>query len=223
MKKIPPEDLICLNDLVDRYPIGVDLVYAQPHHPENMFKTEIYRPEAKMWGHKDLVDIVLHAAKICHEQYGWRFIIKDCLRTTDAQQRMSETAVVKANPHWLQEPNRLLSPPGMGGHPRGMAVDIDPIDSQGHAVDMGTPFDYLTTDRQHNPAARSFNGFAPHVLENRQRLEKAMLEGATFFKRPILPLPQEWWDFRFLPDYTRQFAPLSDADLPPAMQMTRPI
>ncbi|MBL4804673.1 MAG: hypothetical protein JKY71_07385, partial [Alphaproteobacteria bacterium] len=35
----------------------------------------------------------------------------------------------------------------------------------------------------------------------------------------LFPLPQEWWDFRLPPAYTDQYAPLSDADLPPHMRL----
>ena len=52
---------------------------------------------------------------------------------------------VKDNLHWLEEP-RLLSPPGAGGHLRGMAIDIGLEDAQGRLLDMGTVFDYLAED-----------------------------------------------------------------------------
>ena len=220
---ITSSDLLCLDDFVGTHPILIDLVYAKPHHPENMFKTEIYRPDAKMWGHKDLVGIVLQAAKTCREKYGWTLVIKDCLRTMEAQARMIDTDIVRANPHWIQEPNRLLSTPGMGGHPRGMAVDIDPVDENGQPVDMGTVFDYLTPDRNHNPAARNFRDFPATVLENRLRLENAMVDAAKAVGLPLLPLPQEWWDFRFPSDYSARFTPISDEKLPPHQRMTRPL
>ena len=119
MKKIAPADLVALDDFTSTYPVKVDVVYARPDHPDNMFKTKIYRPDAKMWGHRELVPIILAAAQICFKKTGWFFEVKDCLRTYEAQALMRETEIVKRNPQWLEEPGRLLSPPGAGGHPRG--------------------------------------------------------------------------------------------------------
>lgn len=207
------------DEFVEWYPIKLDLVYAQPEHPENMFKCPIYRRDAKMLGHKSLVPIVLRAAEICHQRSKYIFEVKDCLRPVEAQALMCESPIVRANPHWLQEPRRL-SPPGAGGHPRGMAVDIILVTDNGDKIDMGTPFDYLSTDPHDNPAARNYAKLSDEVKKNRQILEDAMLEAAKEFDRKILPLPEEWWDFRFLPEYSAKFAPVSDKDLPPGMRMT---
>lgn len=220
MEKIAPSDLVAFNDFTGTHPLKVDLVYAQAAHPDNMFKTAIYRPDAKMLGHRDLVAIVLAAAALCFDKTGWIFEVKDCLRTVEAQELMRQTEIVKRNPQWLEEPGRLLSPPGKGGHPRGMAVDIILIDKNGDAIDMGTPFDYLTEDRNNNPAARNYTKLDAEALRHRRVLEEAMMQAARDAGRDLLPLPQEWWDFRFLPDYTSRFAPICDADLPSGMRMT---
>jgi D-alanyl-D-alanine dipeptidase len=220
MKRIFPADLISLDDFVSTHPIKVDVVYAKPQHPDNMFKTKIYRPAAKMWGHCELVPIILAAAQLCFKKRGWIYEVKDCLRTVEAQALMSETDIVKANPQWLQEPGRLLSPPGAGGHPRGMAVDIVLVDKNGDEIDMGTPFDYLTEDRDNNPAARGYTKFSTAILDNRRALEESMMQAAAEAGRELLPLPQEWWDFRFPKSYSDQFEPIRDADLPPEMRMT---
>ncbi|HYD18024.1 MAG TPA: M15 family metallopeptidase [Patescibacteria group bacterium] len=218
--KILPGDLVDLGGFVGRHPLKVDVVYAQPGHPDNIFKTGIYRPDAKMWCHRQLAPIILRAADICFEKSGFIFELKDCLRTVEAQALMADTEIVKANPHWLQEPNRLLSPPGKGGHPRGMAIDIILLTENGEEVDMGTRFDHLTSDPANNPAARSYKNFPPAVLAHRQLLEDAMVQAATEQGREILPLPQEWWDFRFMPAYANGFEPVSDKTLPPDMQVT---
>lgn len=220
MKKIAFSELVALDDFAGKYPVKVDLVYAKPAHPDNMFKTGIYRKDARMWGHRDLVKIILRAAEICFEKTKYTFELKDCLRTVEAQELMRETDIVKANPHWLEEPNRLLSPPGKGGHPRGMAVDIVLVNDNGEEIDMGTPFDYLSPDRANNPAARSYTQLAAQAFENRKILEDAMMRAAGEAGRELLPLPQEWWDFRFPYDYSSLFEPIRDADLPPEMRMT---
>ena len=223
---IDADYLVLLEDFCAAYPIKVDLVYAQPHHPNNLFKTAIYSPKAKMLAHKEMAPVILRAAQICFQQTGWIFEIKDCLRTVNAQELMRNTEIVKAHPHWLEEPNRLLSPPGKGGHPRGMAVDIILLDKNGEEVDMGTAFDFLSEDRSNNPAARNYTNFYDdeklnrQVLSNRKMLENAMLQAGQEAGHPLLPLPQEWWDFRFMPDYSNLFNPIADEDLPPEMRMT---
>lgn len=213
------DDLVALDDYTSTHPLRIDLVYAQAAHPDNIFKTAIYKKDARMWGHKKFVPIILRAAELCHAQTGWFFELKDGLRTMEAQAAMVETPVVKANPHWLQEPNRLLSPPGKGGHPRGMAIDIILIDANGDALDMGTRFDYLSPDRTVNPSARDYRDFAPPVLDRRQKLEDWMMQAAQSLDLPLLPLPQEWWDFRFPKEMYDSYAPIADADLPVDMQM----
>lgn len=223
-KQIPATDLQAFDDFTGVYPVAVDLVYAQADHRDNIFGSALYRREAKLWGHKDMVALVLRAAAICHSSHGWILEVKDCLRPVEAQVAMQETGIVRANPHWMQEP-RLLSPPGKGGHPRGMAVDLLPCTENGDQVDMGTRFDHLSKDRSNNPAARDYTAFSQDeaynrmILENRGKLTAAMLEAAAENGMDLLPLPQEWWDFRFYNDYTNGFLPIFDSDLPEEMQM----
>src|SRR5262245_58755582 len=108
LKKITPADLVALDDFAGKHPVKIDLVYGQPQHPDNMFKSGIYKPGAKMWAHASFAPIVLRAAAICYAQKKWLFELKDCLRPVEAQAAMMESDIVKANPHWIQEPNRLL-------------------------------------------------------------------------------------------------------------------
>ena len=202
-------------------PIRVDLVYAKGDHPENIFKTALYRKDARLWLHKEFAEVVLLAAKIIHKRHNGVLVLKDGLRPVEAQAAMGQTAIVKANPQWLAEgPTRLISPPGSGGHPRGMAVDVTIADPDGREWDMGTPFDYLTTDPANNPAARAYTGFPAAVLENRRRLQDAFMEAAQQLGREVLPLSSEWWDFRFPAKYSEQFAAIEDRNQPPAMRMT---
>jgi D-alanyl-D-alanine dipeptidase len=220
LKKIRPDDLIALDDYVTTRPIAIDLVYAQENHDDNMFQTGIYRKDAKMWCHRELAPIILHAADLCWQRAKLVFELKDCLRTVEAQEAMRDSDIVRANPQWLEGPARLLSPPGAGGHPRGMAVDIILVDVDGEEVDMGTPFDFLTTDRENNPAARDYKNLSADILKHRKLLEDCMRDAAKAAGRELLPLPQEWWDFRFPYSYSNQFEPIRDANLPPDMRMT---
>lgn len=202
-------------------PVRIDLVYAGASHPENIFKTALYKKDARLWLHREFAAVVLRAAAIIYNDHGGLLVLKDGLRPVEAQQAMQQTAIVKQNPQWTAPgPHRLLSPPGSGGHPRGMAVDVTIADPNGAEWDMGTPFDYLTTNPAVNPASRSYQGFAAHILANRRKLQDAFEQAAKELGRNVLPLPSEWWDFRFPAKYSEQFAPIADADLPPAMRMT---
>ena len=219
MKNINPSELICLHDNVNLNPIRIELVYSHSSSP-NIFGT-IYRPDAKLWLHKDLSNIVLEAADRVYKAYGYRLVLYDGLRTIEAQKRMIQSDIVKANPHWLKEPGRLLSPPGAGAHPRAMAIDASLEDENGMLLDMGTVFDHLAenSSAEHNPAHREHLNLSEHIHRNRAILNNAMLGAAEKFQLDLLPLPQEWWDFRFPAEYYNQYAPLHDKDLPNEIRM----
>lgn len=216
MQKLNPNDFIEITPNSASVPLKVDLVYTQADHPDNIFKTAIYKPDARLWCHPDLFSITMRAAEICFQTSGYYFEIKDCLRPVEAQEKMNTTPVVQANPHWVGE---MLAYAGQGGHPRGMAIDIILIDEHGDAVDMGTSFDYFSEDPDNNPSARNHIDFPDIVLQNRAYLENAMLQAAREKGFDLLPLPQEWWDFRFYTEYTNRFAPLYDRNLPDHMKL----
>lgn len=208
-----------MDSLAGHCQLRIDLVYAQAGHPENIFG-KIYRNGARLWLHRNLAAIVREAAPTLSAQCGWRLVLKDGLRTVEAQEAMQRAEIVRRNPHWLEGPDRLLSPPGQGAHPRGMAIDLVPENEDGSPVDMGTPFDFLSEDPRRNPAARDFTDLPEAVLRNRKTLENAMTGAAEKLGFPLLPLPSEWWDFRFPAERYEHYAPLRDADLPPDMAMT---
>ena len=133
---------------------------------------------------------------------------------------MMKTQRVKDNPHWLEEP-RLLSPPGAGGHPRAMAIDIGLETLDGTLLDMGTVFDYLAEDpsAEHNPAHRDYNKHNDEVYQNRAILDEAMAFGSANVSVPIFPLPQEWWDYRLPVEFFSQYAPLHESGLPAEMRL----
>lgn len=217
MKNINIANLIPLDILIDKEPIQIDIVYADAEHPRNIFGEAIYRKNVRLWAHRDMAVIILLTARFVSQRHGWTLCLKDCLRTTDAQTRMEHTDIAKKNPQWTIEP-RFLSPAGMGGHPRGMAIDVHPMTSDGKQVDMGTEFDEMIEG-----SARDFKGHSEDVLNNRRHLENAFIDAAFAVRLPLYALPNEWWDFRLPGSYNGAYAPLSDADLPPQMQMTHKI
>ncbi len=226
LKNILPEDLACLNDFTETHPLKIDLVYANPDHKDNMFKEHIYKPDAKMWIHKELLPIVLRGSEICYKEHELIFELKDCLRTFEAQEAMVNSKLVQNNRHWIEQQPRLISTPGGTGHPRAMAIDIVLVNQDGVEVDMGTPFDYFTEDPKNNPAARNYTNFSDDedynamVIANRAKLHDSIMLAAEKENAQIRPLSAEWWDFRFELDYLNTFNYLNEADLPPEMQMT---
>lgn len=214
--KIPPKDLVCMNDYEGTHALRVELVYARDIAP-NIFE-QIYSADSQLFLHKDLARVVLRASELAEHH---RLVLYDGLRPIEAQEKMQQAPIVKANPDWLEEPNRLLSPPGAGAHPRGMAIDLTLETLKGDLLDMGTVFDELRSDDNSHPlAARHNTAYPESVLRNQKLLEDLMLEAAKHENIQILPLPQEWWDFRLPAEIYEVYAPISDADLPSAMQMT---
>ena len=213
-ERIAPDDLIPM-DAFHGETIEIDLVYADANHPENIFGIAAYRKDARLILHRELARIVLKTARLLNERHGWMLVLKDGLRTVEAQRTLMDTDIVRRNPHWLEEP-RLLSAPGQGAHPRGMAIDVSVKNSNGWPVDMGTLFDAMVPE-----SARAYDWFAPEILQNRAWLEKAFAEAAASLSLPLLPLPSEWWDFRLPASYNGAYEPLSDDDLPDALKMCR--
>lgn len=214
MEKISPADLIPLDIFTDQEPIKVDVVYARADHPENIFGEALYHPEARMWAHRDLARIILLTARTLNKSHVYTLVLKDSLRTTEAQKAMGETELVKSHPEWTAGDTIMVSPPGQGAHPRGMAIDVGLLDENNQEINMGTPFDEMT-----EKAYRACQDLPPDVLERRDMLEQTFRKSAGALNLPILPIPQEWWDFRLPPDIYNQYAPLSDTDLPPQMRM----
>jgi len=207
MKQIDPSRLIDMG--VQDAKLRTRPVYAGP---DNFLGQAIYKKNAKIWLFDDFAKIVLAAAKRSVDEYGFYFVLTDGLRTVDAQEHMLATRRTQENPQWVK--SQMLSKPGFGGHPRGMAVDIILEDAMGRKLDMGTELDDMSA-----ASARDYADLPEDVLERRHILERLMCDAAAEQDQPLLPLPGEWWDFRFPPEVYEEYAPLSDASLPPMMRM----
>lgn len=196
--------------------LRVECAYARDDNL--LFGERIYRADAKLWLHGDLARIILKAAEIA-EKSGYRLILYDGLRTVESQEKMLRTDRVKKNPQWLEEP-RLLSPPGAGAHPRGMAIDLSLETAAGGLLDMGTPFDFLAASPtpEHNPAHR-LHPQTSEVARNRALLDDFMRGASENLNMPLFFLPQEWWDYRLPAEIWQDYAPLHDRGLPPEMRM----
>lgn len=221
MKQILPSELVPFDLVAADNGMAVDLVYAKPHHSENIFGP-IYHPKARMWGHIDMVVLVALAARHLRKTKGWTLVVKDCLRPVEAQQKILMTKPVLQHPEWLDE-GGFLSSPGKGGHPRGMAVDLAAIDKAGMVVDFGTPFDAFAASPlpELNPAHRQHPHISGQVQQNRKTLDDAMCRAAERMGRELILLQSEWWDFRFPSSETSEYAPLKEDDLEPWQFMTK--
>ncbi len=217
LKPLSPDDFICMDVQADLFPFRIDLAYARADNL--LFGEQIYKTDAQLWLHKDLAAVVLQATMLATAR-GYRLVLFDGLRTSDAQEKMLHTKAVQDNPQWLEEP-RLLSPPGAGAHPRGMAIDCSLETLDGELLDMGTPFDFLSDNPSavQNPAHRQYSRLATGPKKNRAVLDYCMMEAAVENGIELAGLPQEWWDYRLPKEVYGDYAALSDADLPPEMRM----
>lgn len=215
MKILSPDDFVDMRVLARHAVYEIDLVYADASHPENIFGKALYKKDAGLYLYKDLAHIVLKAADILLKNHGLILVLKDGLRPVEAQQAMLETDIVRANPHWLEDgDNRLLSPPGQGGHPRGMAVDVSLKTPEGNNVDCGTCFDAMVPQSH-----RDYRDLPETCLRNRAILTDSMMQAADYYNVPLHPLSSEWWDYRYPAELSGRYAPVSDTGLPASMKM----
>lgn len=220
LQPIDPRDLVPMDLFVAEYPLLIDVMYAGPAS----FCGPVYRPEARLSLHRDMAEIVLLASRILFAQTGACLELYDGLRTTTVQRLICETPIVRAHPHWTAEgPLRMFAPPGKGGHPRGMAIDLSIRGTDGNLLDMGTAVDALPeggADADYNPAHREYVGLDEAVRRNRDCLTGCLTEAARLLGKPLRPLISEWWDYRFPDEVYNLYAPLSDEDVPPALRLS---
>lgn len=220
---IDPADLVPMDLFLKTEPLTIDVMYAG----QSSFCGIVYKSAAPLSLHRDMAEVVVMAARLLYDRTGGQLELYDGLRTTTAQRIICETPIVKAHPHWTAEgPLRMFAPPGQGGHPRGMAIDLSYRDVSGALVDMGTVVDALPeggADRENNPAHREYIHLASAVEINRADLTCALTDAADWLGRTIRPLPSEWWDYRFTDDVYGLYAALADEDVPPSLRLTNEI
>lgn len=190
-------------------PVIEDVVYAQPTHQDNHFGA-LYHPQARVWMHEDMACVALLAAVLLHRDRGWKLKVNDCLRSVEAQEKMLTKGF---------DPS-LVSVPGSGAHPRGMAIDVEPMDRHGGMLDMGTRFDHFATDLSDNPADRAYTRFsnADQIIGHRRALTDSFHKAARMLRTSILPVPQEWWDYRLKPDKWEPYAAVREDNMPGYMR-----
>ena len=216
----PKTDFIELrpNDLVK-----IKVAYADPGYAHNYFG-QIYHPHARMWAQKRLADIIYDGAEIAYREMGWKFLLLDAFRATEAQAKMyaiCERDFAHAARSMNKTVSDLVAPSGRGAHPRGWAVDLAPVTDDGGLIDMGGHFDQfwkpfsLRATQFESP----FSSDA-EILQRRAILENIMQRAGSKHNLPVsCKTSDEWWDFRPVPDHYNQFPALSNNDMPESMRL----
>jgi D-alanyl-D-alanine dipeptidase len=213
--KISPDDLVNMNTYQDEYGYVVDLAYTQDY-PKS-FCGIVYHPRAQLWLHKDVAEIMFLAAHRAREKE-YILVLYDGLRTKEAQALMGKTPLVQDNPSWLEGETRMISPPGKGAHPRGMAIDCSLMTLDGALLDMGARFDQMP-DKGMGPGPETNAAHRQTSLINdthrthRALLDDCVLGAARALGKPFIGIAQEWWDYRMPPEIYEQYEALSDNDL----------
>jgi zinc D-Ala-D-Ala dipeptidase len=121
----------------------------------------------------------LQKAILAARAFGLRLRVLDAFRPQEAQEALWAAAPL---------PGYIADPAKGSHHTRGVAIDLTLIDSDGRALDMGTPVDTMT------PASHHFHEDHPVPVQiNRMRLLTIMLEAG------FVHYPHEWWHYQ-LPD-----------------------
>lgn len=181
---------------------NLELVYANPQHPYNLFvtpeKQTAYVDNADFVVSEPIAKILSYVARFLPNNMAMR--LYDCLRPIEAQ------AFMKQFKDSLNIDHNMLSDPGMGGHPRGMAIDcaLVPITAPYAvcSVDYGTAFDDLRFTKRDDGTKMAYahrnnlQTISFLAKQNRLHLEVIMQKAALAARVPLMPLPQEWWDFR---------------------------
>lgn len=153
---------------------STDFVYDMKYATEdNFLKAKVYDCAECFLRLKTVKALVKANKKFIRK--GYRIQIFDCYRPLDIQKRMWQ---IVSNPEYVADPAKGSI------HNRGGAVDITLVDSNGIALDMGTPFDFFGPEAGHY-----FENLSDEVKQNRILLKRIMQ------KSGFIPFNSEWWHY----------------------------
>lgn len=153
---------------------STDFVYDMKYATEdNFLKAKVYDCAECFLRLKTVKALVKANKKFIRK--GYRIQLFDCYRPLDIQKRMWQ---IVSNPEYVADPAKGSI------HNRGGAVDITLVDSNGIALDMGTPFDFFGPEAGHY-----FENLSDEVKQNRVLLKKIMQ------KSGFIPFNSEWWHY----------------------------
>jgi len=155
------------------YGVEIALAYATP---DNFTGRPVYGPSAGCWLHAEAAPLLRKAVELARP-LGLSLRILDAYRPAEAQWAL-----------WAHTPDpEFLADPRRGStHSRGVAVDLDLLDSaSGRALDMGTAFDAFTPLSHH-----AVTGVSVEAQRNRLLLLGLMnAAGWDFYAN-------EWWHYQ---------------------------
>lgn len=167
------------------FDVDIDIRYATG---DNFTGQPVYK-NAKCLLHKEAAEKLQKAIGLA-KPLGYRFIIFDAYRPTEAQWKL-----------WAHTPDPdFLADPAKGSpHSRGVAVDLTLTDQTGEAVYMGTEFDEFSPLSHHGRT-----DISEIAQKNRLLLMGIMTTAGWDFYR------NEWWHYQLF--NSRNYPLLSDKD-----------
>jgi D-alanyl-D-alanine dipeptidase len=153
---------------------STDFVYNMKYATtDNFLKAQVYDCAECFLRLKTVKSLVKANAKFMKK--GYRIQLFDCYRPLDIQKRMWQ---IVSNPEYVADPSKGSI------HNRGGAVDITLVDSNGKALDMGTPFDFFGAEAGHN-----YQNLSNELKQNRVFLKQIMQENG------FVSFDSEWWHY----------------------------
>jgi D-alanyl-D-alanine dipeptidase len=153
---------------------SADFVYDMKYATEdNFLKAKVYDCAECFLRLKTVKALVKANTKFMRK--GYRIQLFDCYRPLDIQKRMWQ---IVSNPEYVADPAKGSI------HNRGGAVDITLVDTNGKALDMGTPFDFFGPEASHN-----FDNLPDEVKKNRVLLKRIMQQNG------FISFDSEWWHY----------------------------
>ena len=156
---------------------STDFVYNMKYATtDNFLKAQVYDCAECFLRLKTVKSLVKANEKFMKK--GYRIQLFDCYRPLDIQKRMWQ---IVSNPEYVADPSKGSI------HNRGGAVDITLVDSNGKALDMGTPFDFFGPEASHH-----FENLSDEVKQNRLLLKRIMQENG------FVSFDSEWWHYNLI-------------------------
>jgi zinc D-Ala-D-Ala dipeptidase len=163
--------------------IQVVLKYATT---DNLLEQNVYGDMRRCFLRSQVAQKVAAAQKTLRRiKPGWSLLVYDCTRPARVQKEMWNLVRGTARAKYL------VSPEKGSNHNYGAAVDLTLVDNAGHAVDMGTPFDFFgdRAEPRHEEQLLKAGELTATQVQNRQLLRRVMT--AAGFRA----IPNEWWHF----------------------------
>lgn len=158
------------------YGVEVDLMYANKKHKFNIFG-QLYRADAPCLLESKTAKCLKAAVKLAKERYGWKLIIHDAFRPSEAQIKMFDMQ---------GDDFSIVAPPGKSYHTRGAAIDVSV-----KGVDMGAKVDEPGPTGRHDCFELAKNEQKnKEFLHNRYRLRTLMLDAG------LEGINNEWWHYQ---------------------------